>query len=155
MRIEWTIQKRVGHLRPKLHYRITLEAFEIELAVPMVCITSTIPKPPDAGQYYVWPGTKECGREKPEAVYELCAPSHQTGERRGTLMLPMRSTNDYPEVDESFRELRRTYEEALLKAYANSAFETCGRLEMTTETKRQIAPAVAARSFLSVMNQAS
>ena len=79
MRIEWTIQKRAGHLRPKLHYSMTLEDFEIELAVPMVQIASTIPKPLDAGQHYVWPGTKECGREKPTQVYDLCSSSHKTG----------------------------------------------------------------------------
>ncbi len=155
MRIEWIIKKRAGHLRPKLHYEITLEDFEIELAVPMVRITSTIPKPPDAGQHYVWPGTKECGRETPEEVYDLCAPSHKTGHCRDTLMLPMRRNNDYPEVEESFRELRRVYEDALLDAYANSAFEKQGRLDMTSATKRRIAPVVAVRRFLAVMDKAS
>lgn len=150
MLIEWTIQKKAGHLRPKLRYEITLEAFEIELAVPMVQITSTIPKPPDAGQHYVWPGTKECGKEMPDAFYDLCAPSHKTGFRRETLMLPMRRGNDYPEVEDSFLELRRVFEEALLEAYANSAFETRGRLELTPETKRCIAPSVVARRFLAL-----
>jgi hypothetical protein len=155
MRIEWTIHKRPGHLRPKLRYEISLEAFEIELAVPMVRITSTIPKPPDAGQHYVWPGTKECGKEKPTQVYDLCSPSHKTGHCRETLMLPIRQGNDYPEVEASFRDLRRAYEDALLTAYANSAFETKGRLDMTSATKRRIAPAVAARRFLAVIDKAS
>jgi hypothetical protein len=153
MRIEWKIQKKAGHLRPKLHYRITLETFEIDLAVPMVRIASTIPKPPDAGQHYVWPGTKECGRELPEEVYDLYTPSHKTGHCRETLMLPMRKEKDYPEVEASFIRLRQAYEEALLAAYANSAFETRGRLEMTTATKRQMAPAVAARRFLALARQ--
>lgn len=155
MLIEWTIQKKAGHLRPKLHYGITLEAFEIELAVPMVRITSTIPKPPDAGQHYVWPGTKERGKEMPEAVYDLCTPSHKTGHRRETLMLPMRRDNDYPEVENSFGQLRRVFEEALLAAYANSAFEIRGRMEMTPSTKQRIAPAVAARRFLAVVDKRS
>lgn len=78
MLIEWKISKRAGHLRPKLYYCITLEDFEVALAVPMVCMRSTIPKPPDAGQHYVWPGTKERGQEVFEEVYELCTPSHKT-----------------------------------------------------------------------------
>ncbi|WP_155310898.1 hypothetical protein [Desulfosarcina ovata] len=153
--MEWTIGKKAGHLRPKLHYTLTLEDFEIDLAVPMVRITSTIPKPPDAGQHYVWPGTKECGKEEPEEVYDLCTPSHKTGHCREMLMLPMRPGNNYPEVEVSFRQLRRAYEEALLAAYANSAFEIGGRLEMTPETKRRMAPAVAARRFLAVVGQVS
>lgn len=155
MKIEWTINKKAGHLRPKLHYTITLEDFEIELAVPMVRMTSTIPKPPDAGQHYVWPGTKEYGKEKPEEAYDLCTPSHKTGHCREMLMLPMRPGNDYPEVEVSFRRLRRAYEKALLAAYANNAFETRGRLEMTPETKRCVAPAVVARRFLALVEQAS
>jgi hypothetical protein len=155
MKIEWTIKKKTGHLRPKLHYAITLEDFEIQLAVPMVRITSTIPKPPDAGQHYVWPGTKECGKENPQDVYDVSTPSHKTGHCREMLMLPMRPGNDYPEVEASFCRLRRAYEEALLAAYANSAFETRGSLGMSSETKRRFAPAVAAQRFLALVEEAS
>jgi hypothetical protein len=155
MKIEWTVKKRAGHLRPKLHYWITLEAFEIDLAVPMVRITSTIPKPPDAGQHYVWPGTKECGKEAPEEVYDLCTPSHKTGHCREMRMLPMRPGNQYPEIEASFRQLRTAYEKVLLEAYANSAFETRGSLGMSTETKKRFAPAVAARRFLALVEEAS
>jgi hypothetical protein len=155
MKIEWTVKKKVGHLRPKLHYGITLDAFEIELAVPMVRITSTIPKPPDAGQHYVWPGTKECGREEPTDVYDLYTPSHKTGQCKEILMLPMRKDSDYPEVEASFRHLRRVFENALLAAYANSAFEIRGHLDLTTKTKQRIAPEVAAARFLAVVEKAS
>ena len=155
MHIEWKIHKRAGHLRPKLHYAMTLEDFEIELAVPMVRITSTIPKPPDAGQHYVWPGTKECGREAPTQVYDLCSPSHKTGHCRETLMLPMRQANHYPEIEASFRKLREAYEDALMAAHTNCAFESKGQLDMTSVTKRCIAPAVATRRFLSLIDKAS
>jgi hypothetical protein len=155
MRIEWKINKRAGHLRPKLYYCIILEAFEVALAVPMVSVTSTIPKPPDAGQYFVWPGTKERGKEAPDAVYELSTPSHQTARRRETLMLPMRADNHYPEVEESFLELRRAYEAVLLEAYGNTAFETEGHLDMSAQTKRRLAPSVIAERFLSLVSKAS
>jgi len=42
-----------------------------------------------------------------------------------------------------------------LAAYANSAFETHGWLEMTPETKRRMAPAVVARRFLAGVIQVS
>ena len=155
MLIEWSIKKRAGHLRPKLEYRITLEEFEIELAVPMVRITSTIPRPPDPGRHFVWPDGMDSEREKPVAVYDLCAPSHKTGFWRETMMLPIREDNHYPEVEESFIKLRRVFEKALLSAYASSAFETRGTLEMTPETKQRIAPAVAAKRFLAQRKNAS
>jgi hypothetical protein len=153
--IEWKIKKKAGHMRPKLTYQVTLEPFEVALAVPMVRIASTIPKPPDAGQHYVWPGTKECGREESSEVYNLFSPSHKTGSSKEMLTLPMREDNRYPEVEESFLKLRRSYEKALVEAYENSAFETEGRLEMTPETKRRIAPGVATARFLEVVGKAS
>jgi hypothetical protein len=155
MLIEWKIVKRAGHLRPKLYYEVRLESFEIALAVPMVRITSTIPKPPDPGQHYVWPGTKECGKEDVTEVYDLCTPSHSMGRCREMVRLPMRPEGDYPEVEASFRKLREAYERALMAAYENSAFETTGRLELTPETKRKIAPAAVADRFLKILEKAS
>ncbi len=155
MRIEWNIRKKAGNLRPKLYYRIDLEPHEVALALPMVQITSTIPKPPDAGQHFVWPGTKERGKETPTQVYDICTPSHKTEWRQEVVTLPMRADNEYPEVEESFRELRRVFEETLLDAWENSAFETGGILETTPETKRRIAPSVAAARFLSLVEKAS
>ncbi len=155
MHIEWKIEKRAGHFRPKLYYEIRLEPFEIALAVPMVQIASTILKPPDPGQYYVWPGTKECGKEKVTAVYDLYTPSHATGHCREMVRLPMRPSGSYPEVEASFRKLREAYEQALIAAYENSAFETKGCLELTMETKRRIAPAAVADRFLKILEKAS
>lgn len=155
MIIEWNIRKKAGHLRPKLTYQITLEPFEVALAVPMVCITSTIPKPPNAWQSHVWPGTMECGKEKSTETYMLFSPSHKTGRRQEVLMLPMRHNNQYPEVEESFFQLRQAYEKALLEAYENSAFEMEGRLDMSAETKRCIAPGVVASRFLEIVGKAS
>ena len=155
MHIEWKIRKKAGHRRPKLDYRLALEPFEIELAVPMVRITSTIPKPPDPWQSHVWPGTLERGLQAPDAVYDLCTPSHKTGSCHEVLTMPARCDKCYPEVEQSFRELRRAYEQVLLEAYENSAFEIDGRLEMTAETKRRIAPAAAAARFVEALGLAS
>jgi hypothetical protein len=154
MRIEWKIQKNAGHLRPKLRYRLSLEPFELSLAVPMVRISSTIPKPQDAWQSHVWPGTLECGGKCPTATYDLCTPSHKTGSADGVLTLPARPDNRYPEVEESFCRLRRAYESALMDAYRNSAFEVRGSMEMTSETRQRIAPAAAAARFLQAVGLA-
>jgi hypothetical protein len=155
MIIEWKIEKRAGHLRPKLYYEIRLEPFETALAVPMVRITSTIPKPPDPGQHYVWPGTRECGKEQVTEVYDLCTPSHKTARCREMVRLPMRPEGSYPEVEASFLLLRESFEKVLIDAYENSAFTTTGRLELTPETKRRIAPAAVADRFLKILEKAS
>ena len=155
MNIEWEIKKKAGNLRPRLHYRLALESFEIDLAVPMVRIISTIPKPADPWQGHVWPGTLERGRKPPEGVYELSSPSHKTGFSQAVLALPMRPDNSYPEVEESFLLLRCAYERALADAYANSAFETRGELEMSPEVRKRTAPAAAAARFLQVLGLAS
>ncbi len=155
MQIEWKISKKTGHLRPQLRYRVSLEPFEVELAVPMVTVTSTIPKPPDAWQHHVWPGTCERGKTASVQVYDLSTPSHKSIAREELLMLPMRPGNQYPEVEASFRALRCAYEKALLEAYENSSFEAGGRLEMTLETKERIAPAFAAQKFLALVGNSS
>lgn len=155
MIILWNIRKKTGHLRPKLWYRIRLDPFEVALAVPMIRIASTIPKPPDAWRGHVPPTALKDGREETTAHYDLCSPSHQTGTLAEVLTLPMRLDNHYPEVEESFLALRRAYEQALVEAYENRAFEEEGRLEMSPETKRRIAPGVAASRFLEVLGVAS
>ena len=45
MHIEWNITKRRGNIRPILHYTVTLEEHERELALPFIRVVSTIPEP--------------------------------------------------------------------------------------------------------------
>ncbi len=148
MILEWKIIKKSGHMRPKLRYHVRLEGFEKELAVPMVRITSTIPKPPDLWQGHVWPGTNEQAPVYEPEYYDIFTPSHKTAELEEVLILPMRENRQYPEVEESFLNLRRAYEDALVAAYENSAFEQEGRLELSLPTKRLMAPQAAAVRFL-------
>jgi hypothetical protein len=70
-------------------------------------------------------------------------------------MLPMRRNNAYPEVEASFRQLRRVFKAALPEAYANSAFETHDRLEMTSATKKRVAPNIVTQRFLAMVDKAS
>jgi len=156
MKIEWKIKKEAGHLRPWLSYRLVLEPFEIRLAVPMVRITSTIPKPPDAWQRHVHPGTAETKDGwAPEAFYEIVTPSHQTGCHREAISLPMRTSGKYPEVEASFMALRDVYEAALMAAYRNAAFEVRETLSLSDRAKRAIAPGVVAYQLLNCCESGS
>jgi hypothetical protein len=148
MILEWKIIKKSGHMRPKLRYHVRLEEFEKDLAVPMVRITSIIPKPPESWQGHVWPGTNELGPGHEQQYYDLFTPSHKTGEREEVLTLPMRENRLYPEVEDSFLALRRAYEDALMSAYENSAFEQEGRLELSLAVKKLMAPRTVAARFL-------
>jgi hypothetical protein len=135
-------------MRPKLHYSIELERYEINLAVPMVTINSTIPKPPDAWQSHVYPGWNERRDWVPNIFYELSTPSHKDERLKNVLTLPMRENPEYPEVESSFSLLRDAYETALMNAYQNAGFETRGELGMSPETKRIVAPAMVAEKLL-------
>ncbi len=148
MKIDWKITKERGNLRPKLWYRIALEPFEINLGVPMVRIASTIPKPPDSWQSHSYPGRMERGDWQPDTFYYLCSPSHKTGCCEEVITLPMRENGEYPEVEESFLKLRQTYEKVLIEAYENADFKTEGSLWMSIETKKRIAPGIAAARLL-------
>ena len=153
MKIEWKIKKKRGNLRPKLYYKTELELFEIKLCVPMVQVVSTIPKPPDAWERHVYPGRKEReGCWNLETFYEICAPSYKTGSFEEMIRLPMRENCEYPEVEESFLLLRKKYEKSLKAAYHNAAFEMRGRLGISAETKKQIAPGITALKMLGLFN---
>ncbi|MDD4701991.1 MAG: hypothetical protein PHI96_07180 [Desulfovibrio sp.] len=59
MQIEWKIAKKRGNLRPVLSYSVHLEDHEKALALPVVCIVSSIPKPDEDRQDYCYPGLLE------------------------------------------------------------------------------------------------
>lgn len=62
MHIEWNITKRRGNIRPVLHYTVTLEEHERELALPFIRVVSTIPEPPDSWQEFCYPGSTNVRR---------------------------------------------------------------------------------------------
>ena len=118
----------------------------------MVQVVSTIPKPPDAWERHAYPGKKERGDWNFETFYEICAPSYKTGCFEEMIRLPMRENCEYTEVEESFLLLRKEYEKSLKAAYHNAAFEIRGRLGISPETKRQIAPGITALKMLGLFN---
>ena len=72
MHIEWNITKRRGNIRPVLHYTVTLEEHERELALPFIRVVSTIPEPPDSWQEFCYPGQHERA-ENPASGNRACA----------------------------------------------------------------------------------
>ena len=106
MHIEWNITKRRGNIRPVLHYTVTLEEHERELALPFIRVVSTIPEPPDSWQEFCYPGQHERA-ENPASgkTYDLEIPSHKGRLWKQSLRLPWREENDYPEVEQSFKKL--------------------------------------------------
>jgi len=64
------------------------------------------------------------------------------------LRLPWREDNHYPEVEDSFRELRRAFEAALAQAHASEPLDLRGELALTQALRRELAPAVMAERLL-------
>ena len=111
MHIEWNITKRRGNIRPILHYTVTLEEHERELALPFIRVVSTIPEPPDSWQEFCYPGQHErTGNPASGKTYDLEIPSHKGRLWKQSLRLPWREGNDYPEVEQSFKKLRDAFE---------------------------------------------
>lgn len=151
MNIEWTIAKKRGNFRPVLSYAITLTDYEKGLGMPAVRIESTIPKPPDAGLTYCWPGQNERAEWTPAEFHLLMTPPHTDGTLSKSLKLPWREDNDYPEVEESFRSLRDAFERALSQASASRPMDETGSLAISGGAKADIAPAFAAERILQVV----
>ena len=113
-------------------------------------IGSTILKPPDAWEKHAYPGKKERGVSwNLKTFYEICTPSYKTGSFEEMIPLPMRENCEYPEVEESFLLLRKEYEKSLKAAYHNAAFGIRGKLGITAETKREVAPATPVNGSIS------
>lgn len=148
MNIEWTLTKARGNYRPVLTYTITLTEFEKNLAVPAVRITSTIPKPPEAGWTHCWPHQNERADWEPSEFYQLMTPSHKTKDTRVTIKLPWRESNAYPEVEASLAALRDAFEQMLVNSMNSAALKQSGNMETSVTAKRNIAPAFAADRIL-------
>lgn len=153
MNIAWKIIKKRGNHRPVLEYTITLSEYEKSLCVPAIRVTSTIPKPPDAGWNFCWPDQNERGSWSPTEWYCIMSPSHRTGEITESVKLPWRENNTYPEVEESFKALRITFEETMQAASASAPINIQGALETSAQAKSAIAPAFAAERFLQAVGK--
>ncbi len=154
MHINWTIKKKRGNFRPFLKYTLILEDFEKKLAVNAVSIESSIPVVPDSHSSTCMPGTNErCPGWQPERFHYLSVPHFKRGEIEDFIRLPFRSSNEYPEVEASFLQLRHAYEQVVRNAYGHEPMDTGGRLGITAETKSCIAAKVTADRILSLFSE--
>ena len=126
MKIEWNIVKKRGNYRPVLHYTAVLNEFERSLCLPAVQVKSTIPKPPEAGWTFCWPGQNERGPWTPADWYYLMTPSHKDGKTSDSLKLPWRADNAYPEVEGFFHRVAHGFEAALSEALESAPLSTTG-----------------------------
>lgn len=148
MRIEWSIEKKRGNLRPKLTYEVTLDDYEKSLCLPMVRVQSDIPEPPESFVPHCWPDEHERGSWTPGVFYQLSTPSYKTGYLSETLTLPWRPDNQYPEVEHGFADLRDAFEDMLKDSSDSAPLSMSGELETTMAAKRQIASAFLAERIL-------
>ncbi len=148
MRIEWSIDKKRGNLRPILSYTVALEEHEKALALPSVCIESSIPEPADSWQEHCHPGQCERAGLPSKGFYRLESPSHQGRSHPQTLRLPWREDNAYPEIEASFAILRDALEKELAAAYASAPMREHGSLRTGASAKAHIAPGVLAERLL-------
>ena len=148
MRITWHIEKKRGNLRPQLFYDVLLEGHEKALALPYVRIDSTISEPAASWQAHCYPHEHERAGHAPAGVYQLATPNHAAGTLRQSVRLPWREDNAYPEVEASFRELRRAFEAALAAAHDSHPMDERGELALSASLKRELSPALMAERLL-------
>ncbi len=148
MRIEWSIEKKRGNLRPILRYHVTMERHEEHLALPMVRIVSTIPEPPSSWQAFCYPNQFERAGIEPPGCHLLETPNHKRKKGGAELRLPWRENNAYPEVAESFAALRAAFEAELAAAHQSAPMCERGELVLRPAIREAIAPAVVAERLL-------
>lgn len=148
MRIEWSIEKKRGNLRPILRYAVTLERHETHLALPMVRIASSIPEPPASWQPFCYPDQYERAGQPPAGCHVLETPNHKRASGGAELRLPWRPDNSYPEVEASFAALRAAFEAELAAAHGSAPMSLRGELELRPTLREAIAPAVVAERLL-------
>ncbi len=151
MIVDWKIKKKRGNFRPVLTYNIKLESFERSLAIHAVNIESKIPYIPRSHENFCLPGENERHPNwEPKRFHRLQVPYFKTGETNGFIRLPFKESNDFPEVESAFRELRTVYEEKVCIAYNQAPFESKGSLDISCKTKEKVAAKVTADKLLAI-----
>lgn len=157
MRIQWNIHKKRGNFRPVLAWTITLETFEIDLAVDALTIKSLIPRVPNSHQAFCLPGVDERVHNwAPERYHYLSLPSVtyiKNREIRNNIRLPFRESGEYPEVEESFEMLKTSYEDILRQTYGHGPISERGEMDISSDTKKMIAAKVAGAKLLNLYGQ--
>ncbi len=154
MQITWNIQKKRGNFRPCLNYSLILEPFEKKLAINAIQIETLIPQIPNPHQNYCMPGENERAPDwKPARFHFFSVPYFKTGEVHEFLRLPFRSSNEYPEVEESFTMLRDAYEALIRETYEQKPIDLTQELGLTSETRDSIVAGVTAQKLLGLYGE--
>ncbi len=149
MKIEWSINKERGNLRPILTYSFSVDKFEKALALPPVIIASSIPEPVESWREYCYPNVDERSKNPVyKDFYRLEIVSHKGKLWEQKIRLPWREDNNYPEIEESFNKLRQAFEEELERANASLPMNESSFLNITEKATVDIAPSVLAEKFL-------
>jgi hypothetical protein len=151
MKINWKVEKKRGNFRPMLTYNISLEEHEAAIAMHAINIAGTIPRVPEGNRSWCSPCCDE--REdgwQPESFHYISVPHFKNGSSSGCIRLPFRESREYPEVEESFKMLRTAYEEVVREVYSWKPVSEEGELNITSETKEQIAASIAAQKMLNL-----
>ncbi|MBQ7739432.1 MAG: hypothetical protein IJT59_07255 [Desulfovibrionaceae bacterium] len=77
-------------------------------------------------------------------------PSHEGRSWEQSFRLPWRADNQYPEVEETFANVRKVFEEELTRAYESQPMDVEQRLNASLKLKKHLAPGVLAERFLKV-----
>lgn len=151
MKVDWQIKKKRGNFRPRLIYTITLESFEKKLAIHAVQVESHIPMIPSSHLSYCLPGEHERNPSwKPDRYHVFQVPYFKDGYTDGFIRLPFKDSGHYPEVVSSFKKLREAYEKKVISVYACPPLEQTGSLDISEDTRSQIASRVTADRLLSL-----
>ncbi len=149
MKIEWNISKKRGNLRPTLSYSFVVEKYEKALALPPILIESTIPEPLESWQEHCYPSELErADTPKYKGFYRLELVSHRGNMWKQSLRLPWREDNNYPEIEESFNQLRLVFENELKRANNSEPMEETSYLQISDLATQNLAPQVLAEKFL-------
>lgn len=108
-----------------------------------------MPVIPNESRGWCLPGFDERAEEwKAKSFHLLSVPWFKIGQDAGFLRLPFRENGKYPEVEESFKKLRKEYEIIVCQAYRWEAIDEAGALHTTEETREAIAGTIAAKKML-------
>ncbi|XPV75067.1 MAG: hypothetical protein ACNI27_10530 [Desulfovibrio sp.] len=156
MKIQWELKKKRGNFRPEITYTLALEGYEKELGVNPVTVATAIPKPAENWQGHCYPdclerkrgGSTEQGIKTLEPFYSITTPSHKVGTVSGSLRLPWREDNSYPEVEAGFKVLRDSFEAVVKSVYDSAPLEKVEELGMSTDLKKHLSSGIAAKKML-------
>lgn len=155
MKITYDIKKKRGNFRPVLTVHYSFEDWEKELNVQEVGIKTPFPSNSKHGGYFDgFMNEKRSECDNPKTWIRFKGFTLATDSDGFETILPWRAgaKPKYKDVGIILKALQRKYEAALKEAYDSAPFEESGTLEMSSDCKKHVAPGIAAKKMLKVVN---